>query len=94
MPGFSTKGCLSIVFAISVTATACGGDGGGGSTGPDPNAIATVAITPATATVDIGSSTQLQATARNSAGAILTATFSWVSTVPGTASVTSMRLWA
>jgi hypothetical protein len=67
----------------------CGGDGGG--TEPDPlDAIASVAVSPAAATVDLGATTQLQATARNGRNETVSgAAVTWTSVDPQRASVSN-----
>ena len=65
----------------------CGGDGG---QAPDPDAIATVSVSPTSASVDVGSTTQLQATARNAAGEAVSATFSWSSGASAIATVSGV----
>ena len=65
----------------------------GGPSGPDPDdAIASVTVTPSQATVDIGSSTQLNATVRNGRGETMTTSVSWSSAASAVATVNSSGL--
>jgi uncharacterized protein YjdB len=87
------------ITALGVVSASCGGSGGdatgpGGGGGPAP--VATVSLTPSPDTVVIGSTSQLTATLKDAAGALLTdRTVTWTSdndliaTVSSTGLVTS-----
>jgi hypothetical protein len=73
---------------LALTSASCGGNGS--STGVDTDEVVTISVTPSTATLaSIGDTLRLTATAKNAAGQPVTAAFTWASSAPAVASVTS-----
>lgn len=85
------KSCFTASVALFSVGLGCGG-GGDGVMDPDPNLVASVSVSPSSATVNVGSSTTLQASARNSAGDVVATTITWSSSASGTASVSGSGL--
>jgi Leucine-rich repeat (LRR) protein len=67
--------------------------GDSGPSGPDPlDAIASVTVSPPQATVDVGATTQLNATVKNGRGETMNSAVTWVSSTTATATVSSSGL--
>jgi hypothetical protein len=65
---------------------ACGDVGGPAGLGVDQS-VASVTVTPASVALDVGASTSLSATARNSGGSVVSAAITWTSSQIAVASV-------
>lgn len=79
-PRFASRACT--YAAIAFVVSSCGGSGGGEPTTPSNNTnqtIASVAITGNATTVAVGSTITLGASAFNSSGTAVSATFTWAS---------------
>jgi plastocyanin len=79
-------------LSLLATAVACGGGGDNSPTNPGGNnntnnTVASVSVGGNTTTVNVGESVTLTATARNSAGTPVSATFAWATGQPSIATV-------
>jgi plastocyanin len=83
---------LTLSAGLLFAAASCGG--GGGTTSPNNNnpgstntTITNIAVSGNVTSINVGESTTLTATARNSAGSPVSATFAWTSSAPNIATV-------
>jgi plastocyanin len=81
-------------LALLAATVACGGGGGGNNTPTNPGGggttnttVTSISVIGSAATVNVGASLALTATARNSAGTAVPATFAWTSSATNIATV-------